>query len=446
MQSKSKFIQTQEEYKELEKRIAQINTGRGGENGLKGFYFEAVNATEHNIDNIENGKLVRERVIDDNGLADAEKVYSNGSIGRQIQYKCVNDYYAMKNFIVSGKYDGQILIINSDNPLLTDSKQLEKIYTTAREHNIKIIVSKLSSEEMEKIATFARFEGKVRSSIGLEQNAPITAKTYVTTKETNHYSQIAFGAAKDISTRTVDDAIVPIMIVGIEKVIDIVTERENVDEAVNDFSDLSKRILIGSLVKSTTEYVVESVDSLEFVRELIEPECLGIITSSGVFIAEQIVLYSNGEISEEQIFSNIKNKGIDLALKYVLKGVTYSTGIVVSLEIFLVKTACKYLITTIKSFDNYKKNIAICSSILQDAQREIKKCNELIMEVNENYISMLDASINISMNKIYLGIVRQDNEVVESGLNKFLKTAGCKEKVVFSGMSDEEVKHLLFSR
>lgn len=193
-----------EVYEEMNKELEKLNTSRGGSSKqFKGFVAEITNTTEANIKRASKGIAAREHVLDNNGPADAVVHYSNGQLGYSIQDKCGYNGSQIKNMIRDGKYDGQRLRVNSDNPIF-DSKhvhQLNQINQMADEHGIKLEKSLVSGEENERLGKMMSVEGNIRSKFNMESNAPVTAKVYTRHKEAEY---IASEAKKNIDN-TIDN-------------------------------------------------------------------------------------------------------------------------------------------------------------------------------------------------------------------------------------------------
>lgn len=178
-----------EEFRRLKEGLADINTDRGGgPDGVKGFYAEAINTANSNLERIAKGIKAREIRLDDNGNWDGKIVYSSGAGGREIQDKVGYTMTNFRKFIDSGEYDGGILRINPDNPIFDNAIQLEELNKMASKHGIKIVIGSVTEKEVKLLSKVAGVEGKMRSAIGLDKKAPVTAEVYTDYKELTYFA------------------------------------------------------------------------------------------------------------------------------------------------------------------------------------------------------------------------------------------------------------------
>jgi len=131
--------------KQLEEGLSALNVARGGQNGLKGFICEQLEASAR------DGKIRHVRVIDDNGLADL--VIEKGKSQKFVQVKCG---YKPGQIDWSKYKDMDVVYINRDHP------QFSKMKEEALRHGIKKVEPTIcTSTQCEELADAMRLEAKI---------------------------------------------------------------------------------------------------------------------------------------------------------------------------------------------------------------------------------------------------------------------------------------------
>lgn len=479
-----------EEYKKLGQNMAKINTQRGKQaDRLKGFYAELANSTEDNVERINKGIGARQRVLDNNGPADAVIQYSNGSYGRQIQDKCGYGSSEYKKFIKDGKYDGMILRINNDNPLFSNQKQLESLTNLAREHNIKIEKSRVSADEMQKVAKAANMEGQLRNKIGLDQTAPVTSGLYAGSKELGYRAgkaeerlqnigaevasktDLAIDAAKnigsDFASGAVDamtNAAFPLMVLGVQNICEVASGQKSMEEARSEMGEVTLKIAVsgggGNVISKAAHELAEKTGSEIFGFVSRNANKVVQIMNVGMVVFKSFNKLINDEISGVEFFDEIGEQGVGLIGDFVgtLAGAgladilipagmaTGPAGFLVGATAFIggmiVSTVCVAMYRNAINLrekyramnEAYQHRIAELNRVMHMAIQEIEHQREqlsgMIKKEYAEWENRFDMGFKIIMN----GMFNNDFEKLSQGLNHILETFG--ETVLFKNMEE----------
>ena len=112
----------------------------------------------------------------------------------------------------------------------------------------------------------------------------------------------------------------------------------------------------------------------------------------------------------------------------------------------IASSACKYVLETVKSFDDYKNDIASSNAVLNDAKKELDNCTELIRTSYKHKLERYDEICESGMSMVLEGVQVKNGILTENGMNRLLELINTNEKIVFSGMSDEQVRKMIFNK
>jgi len=139
--------------------LENLNTGRGGQYGLKGFVGEEMQAAQASFD----GKMTY--VINNNGDADLVYIGKNGHKYYQ-QLKIGKSFKPGKiNF---EQYKGQTLVIDKGNP------HFKQLKAEGAKHGVKVVEGSITKEEAETLAKLMKKETALRGT----KTATIVPKVY----------------------------------------------------------------------------------------------------------------------------------------------------------------------------------------------------------------------------------------------------------------------------
>ena len=429
---------THEEFRHLKTEMSKINTERGGgASGLKGFYAESTNAAFDNLDRIDSGIGARQIVIDNNGDADAIIKYTNGQFGREIQYKNGYQYSKHKEFLSSGKYDNMIYAVNSDNPIFDNPKQMEVLNALAKEHNIKLIQAKVSDREMQILADAACFEGKIRSSLGIDVSPKFTLELYLDAKEVEYHfnkvieKQASFnGYIANQTSAFLNDDLAKVNSAGVNQalsaaqfaaamsvtknVLSVIKGDEEVKDAtINVIKDTSKAAVMGYATGAIAEGFGAEIGDV------------ALLVNGTIQISKQLYAYVNGDIDEAQLVQNIVETSAYLTAAYVGKTIGGAIGSAAGpVGMFvgqfvgeMITTAvCSTVIDTIHKEKEAKSYHNKMLALAHRAEREIRDSQDrLIILVNEDNNRFKDL-ISTGYEKFIDGILNNNYEEASLGL------------------------------
>lgn len=426
-----------EEFKQLKEDMADINTRRGGgPNGLKGFYAEHVNKTYNNLERINSGIAARQEVIDNNGVSDAVIRYTNGAYGRPIQDKMGYTFSYHKKVIASAKYAGHEYVINPDNPVFSNEKQLNELKTLAKEHNIKIVKGSVTESELKKVAVIAGVEGSIREMIGLENTAPVTSEIYVDAKEIAYDVNCVKEKVVEVNEYIYDKTsvflsknIAQINAVGMNQAksaaqfasaLSIGRNAIAVLKGDEELSDAAKDVIVGTASAAVMGYATGAV-----AEGGVATGDASFLINGTIQISKQLFAYLDGEIDEEKMLENIAETSVQFAAAYIGRVVGGAIGsiagtvggIVGQFVGEMVTTAiCADIISAIRFSEEFNKQNRRIISLYRNAEYEIRvsqaRLEQLIQKENNELIEV----ISQGMDSISEGIMNGSYEKIEAGL------------------------------
>ena len=367
-----------QEFQSLKDKMSEIDRKRGGSaSGLKGFYAEAVNASEDNIRRINEGIAARQVVIDNNGGADAVIRYANGQYGREIQYKNGYRFSMHKKFLSSGKYDGMIYAVNNDNPVLANQKQMEVLNAIAKEHNIKLVAASVSDAEMKILSELAYFEGGIRSKIGIDDTPGITLELYVSSKEAAYNFEKLMAKRKEFNRDIVNktsaflkEDFARINSVGVSQALSAAQFAAAMSVAKNTISVVKGEEDLGTATKnilketSTAAVVGYATGNLSAIMGNGNISDAALLVNGTIQISKQVCAYAKGEINEEQLIQNVAEMTVYLTAAYIGKTIGCAIG-----------SAAGPIGAYVGQFVGEMITTAFCSTIIDTIQKE-KRANE----------------------------------------------------------------------
>ena len=342
---------SREQYKEMQKALANINTRRGSDpNKTKGFYSEVVNSYEANINNIDAGIKARQVVIDNNGPADAKIKYSGGNYGRDIQDKCGYSFSKHKSNLSSGKYDGQIYRINKEHEIFSNPKHLEELTRIAKERNIKIVASSTTEKEMYNLAYAAHLEGQVREKIGFDNKAPISAGLYTKSKEVARATKKTTEKTKEIGIDGVEgakvaliDATPALVHQGAKDVINVVKGDVSVSDAAVDMAKSTGTVVVTgaatNIVKKQVNKAVERVN-IKVGTQFVDTNVVGKVVGIAISLKDCTKQFVDGEIESSEYLIRVLEDGTG----FVISSLAYGVGGFLGGP--LVGACCSYVVST----------------------------------------------------------------------------------------------------
>lgn len=461
-----------EQFRQLKKDLADINTQRGGgPDGVKGFYAEHINSTYGNLERIDKGILAREKVIDDNGDWDAVIKYATGSSGRQIQDKVGYTFSYYKNKISTNQYDEGILRINPDNPIFSNEQKLSELKCLAKEHGIKIVKGSVTEKEAKTLAIIAGTEGKVRSALGMERKAPLTAELYADSKEIAYTVDViqkrvteANAYIYDTTNEFISENAARINAAGLNQAesaacfaaaMSIGRNTIAVLKGDEEFSQAAKDVITDVTAAAVMGYATGAFS-----------EAIGVATGDAsllingtIQLSKQLMAYIDGDIDEEKLVENIAETGAHLAAAYIGRIIGGSIGSIggpigIAAGQFvgeMISTAvCADIISAIKSSKEFEKQNEKFISLYRNAEREIRasqaRLEALIQKENDELIE----AISVGMDRIAFGIMNGSYDEIELGLAGLSEKFGLsldilqKDKITCDNLFDESASVIVF--
>ena len=429
-----------DQFRQLKKDLSDIDVNRGGgpEKGLKGFYAEYINSTYSNIGRIDKGIAAREKVIDDNGDWDAVIKYATGSSGRNIQDKVGYSFSYYKNKISSHQYDNGVLRINPDNPIFSDERKLEELNKRAKEHGIQIVKGSVSEKEAKNLATVAGVEGKVRTSLGMKNKAPITAELYADSKEVSYTVENVHKKVTEVNefihdtTSTfISENVAKLNEAGLEQAASAAQFAAAMSIGRNAFAVIKGDEDLSDVAKEA----IKDTTSAAFIGYAtgIAKESLGISKSDAsllingtIQISKQLIAYVDGDIDEEIMVKNIAEISVQLAAAYIGRMIGGSIGSIggpigIAAGQFIgemISTAvCADLVSAIKSAKEIEKQNNKVIALYKNAEREIRASQERLEELIQKENNELLNAISDGMDCIAYGILNGSYDEIEIGLS-----------------------------
>ena len=429
------------EYDELKKNIVQIDTNRGSNpDRLKGYYNEFINAAENNVRRIDAGVAARQRVIDNNSVADAVIVYADERIGREIQDKVGYSINKLKDFVKDGKYDGMILEINPDHVLFDsrNEKKLEELKAIAKDHNIKIQKGWVTEGESKKLAEAMFFESNLRSKVGINRNPTITANLYADSKKVKRIKDYTVNKANEINefifTETekfVSEDVAKLNRAGINRAIDaaefaavlsvtrsaisLVKGEKDVPQVLKDtMSDVSAAACLGYLTGVVEEAMPKPL-----------PSGASALVAGTVQISKHIYSYINDEIDEEKFIENISETAAIVAASYLGRIVGGAFGSIAGpigkrigqvVGEMITTAVCSNVISEIRYSKAIEKRDNKIIALYNDATREIREAQERLDELAQRENRELIDAIKQGIESVSEGVFNGSFEQVEHGL------------------------------
>ena len=461
-----------EQFRQLKKDLADINTQRGGgPNGVKGFYAEHVNSTYGNLERIDKGIAARENVIDDNGDWDAVIKYATGSSGRHIQDKVGYTFSYYKNKISSNQYDEGILRINPDNLIFSDERKLSELTELAKEHGIKIVKGSVTEKEVKTLAVVAGYEGKVRSTLGMEQKAPLTAGLYVDSKEIAYAVETVQAKVTGVNAYIYDTTVNFISENGgrvnaaglnqaesaacFAAAMSIGRNAIAVLKGDEDFSQAAKDVISDTTAAAVMGYATGAIS-----------EVLGVATSDAsllingtIQLSKQLIAYVDGDIDEEKLVENVAEISVQLTSAYIGRMIGGSIGSIggpigIMVGQFvgeMISTAvCADIISAIKSSKVFEKQNQRIILLYRNAEREIRASQVRLEALIQKENNELLEAIFVGMDSIARGIMNGSYAEIETGLASIGDKFGLgldllkKDIVTYDNLFDESVNAIVF--
>lgn len=448
----TKTIKKIKEYENMRNQLANINANRGGgPNKLKGFDAEIINTTVNNIERINKGQKAREIVINNNSAADSQILYANGQKGRAIQDKVGYTFSKHKEFITSGKYDGMIYRIDANNPIFSNEKHLTNLMEEAKVHNIKIVSSDLSAEEVLLLAKHQGIELNLRRCLGLDAKQPITATVYTAgfavSNEVNNFVKQTSSKIQELDknlSRACEDfskindaglnvayeaAIFTAALSTVSNLYEVAKGEKKLDEAAYS-------VLIDSVKSGCVGYVsgaLMEATSISYGQA-------SLIVNATINLSKQLYAFADGQINEEQLVSNIAMESVHLAGSYI-GGVIGQTLIPIPIIGHMIGSVVGEIVTSlvcsevVRMYELDKHNKKLIA-LYKNAEREIKESqsrlkelidaenDELIKTIEVGFESLMDGIRNGSYDDIVKGIVTIGSKfgLTEQDLKKDLVT------------------------
>lgn len=494
-----KFVAEHEENKKLAENWGNLDTGRGGGvDGLKGFVFEYLDATRENNKRIDKGVKAKIKVLDNNGSADAVIINSNGTQGRKIQYKCGYTYWQLKDHITSGKYDGQILRINNDNPVFSNPEKLQELKKLAKERNIKIEQSSVSNAEVLKIARSLSTEGEIRKKFGMKDNkgkAVVSAnicaglmevsdnvnKTETQVKDVGNklveksgkvinYAQNAGNDFTEGAKSAVVGAVVPLTVEAISKMVDVAQGKVTLKEASKE---MAKSTINVAVVGGTNRLIMENISRTlstsnnPVLRGLANSGQIGQLVAIASIVQESAIKFVNGEITGEEFIEEIGKKGTTMVVGMIggeiggeigtiiggivgsmaLPGVGTVGGAAVGkvvaeiLGTVITTVACSAVVAvfdTVKHMKDYKLTESHIRKIEKDALKEMENQREKFKSIMQREFQVWDEKVEEGFNQILLCACKETFNIngVTEGIDKILSVFG--KSVAFHSLDEYE--------
>lgn len=385
-----------EEYANMANELSKINVNRGGKNGLKGFYAEHINAAENNIGRIKKGLKSREVVLDDNGVADTAIKYTNGQYGQMTQDKVGYTKSDYKNWIKKGRYDGQVLRVNQDNPILKDSKILE----LAKEYGIKIDGTGVKESEVDLLAKCAQKESEFRQKIHMSKKAPATIQFYALSKQMKVVHNLSVSAAKTSAGFAAGMSFANNMYLYLEGDIEL--------------SEMACEVAKDAIKSGVSTYIGGMIMGMGNAT-------LGPVLSSG--IASGIM---NAEIIQTASTVLLNINGLNGLTAIISAGAApaFFTGVAIGLAVttvHVIRDYCRIKNKNIKEVSRYVSLCKECEEIIKDQRIRLKQ------KVENTYVEWENTFLN-AFDEIIDAALGDDVDKLAMSLNDILK--------VF----DEEVK------
>ena len=462
-----------QQFRQMKRDLADININRGGgsERGLKGFYAEYINSTYANLERIEKDVLAREVVIDDNGDWDAVIKYATGSSGRQIQDKVGYKFSDYRNKIESNQYDGGILRLNPDNPIFSDEQKLGELKSLAKEHGIKIVKGSVSEKEVKTLAIIAEKEGQVRSALGIDKRAPLTAELYTDSKEIEYAVDNIKKRVTEVNEYIYDttnnflsENAARINAAGLDQAesaacfaaaMSIGRNTIAVLKGKEEFSQAAKDVIVDVTSAAVLGYATGTVSEIIGVTT----RDASLLVNGTIQLSKQLIAYFEGDIDEQKLVENIAETGAQLAAAYIGRIVGGSIGsiggpigIVIGQFIGeMISTAvCSDIISAIKASKEFEKRNERIISLYKNAEREIRESQARLESLVQKENDELLKAISSGMDKIAWGFLNSSFEDIELGLADIGEKFGMsleqlqKDKLTQSNLFDENAEMIIF--
>lgn len=443
-------------FQEEKNLLLNIDPNRGGgPEKLKGFYMEILYATDDNLERAEKGIKAKVVVTDTNGDADAVIRYTDGRLGREIQYKGGYSYSKHKGFLSSGKYDGMIYVIDKDNPVFSDPEKLAELEEIASRHNIKLVRGSISSSEVETVAVIAFYESKAKKVIGVDDSPVLTVTVYSTSREAVYaYRQLMKKRAEFnnyIATQSsvfLSGSFAEINRAGVSQALgaaefaaaySVARNTISIIKGEEELGDAAKAVLIDT---STAAAVGYATGALSQIAGIADTNDAAVLVNGAIQISKQVFSYMNGEIDESKLIQNVAETTAYLAAAYIGKsigGAIGSAGGPVGAFVgqyvgeMITTAVCSVVIETIHYEKDSKKYNSRMLSLAHQAEYEIRASQErltiLVKQENAQFIGTL----NDGYARFVDGLMNCNYEVASSGLAAVGQGFGIKQEVLQQG-------------
>lgn len=220
----------------------------------------------------------------------------------------------------------------------------------------------------------------------------------------------------------------------------IVRNALQVAQGNKEKEDALKDVVVDSASSATMAYITGVVE--EGISVDLGDGTVSMMVYGTVQISKQIIRYSNGEITEEQLANNIAEEGAYLVAAYIGKNVGEfvggGIGMVIGNALFsgiggkigyqvgreigkivgemITTMVCSEVISTIKFSKDFEKKNNKIISLYKNAEREISISKVRLMNIINVENEALRESINEGYEVIYAGIEQDSYELIRKGI------------------------------
>lgn len=249
-------------------------------------------------------------------------------------------------------------------------------------------------------------------------------------------------------------ATIPILVEAATDLVKISSGEMTLGEAALDVGKLSAKVYASGAITNIAKDCLEEFSkdiSSDLLKEILSPENIGLIVGTASVILSTSYRYIQGDISVNQMFAELVNKGAALTINHMLfnpsSGLALLSscgGAVALLGSMLVSSACSYIVSGIQSFNDYKKDVAYVNRIIEDANRQIKDIENSLRQICRRELQEFNDKIENGYSMVLEAALHNNVTKAEEGMNYILNIIG--EKVVFNGMSRQEFCAQLFDK
>lgn len=313
------------------------------------------------------------------------------------------------------------------NPFLTD-EDIKKIAND--ESNYRMTMRKLNRAKQERsnlelaCKKDSSLSMNTKGRLVMDQAKASSKMTLNVTKSTvkNVSKEFTDGAAGSLQ-----GAVIPLMVEAVNNLILVANNEKDLSEASKDTAGLTAKVAItgGGLKVATTGLTnVLKNSEKEVLKKMGESNQVGKVLVVALIVKDSTVKYMNGEISGEEFFKEIGEKGVDM----IAGSIGYTAGqFLIPIPVvggligsMIVSLVCEDIYRTAMTINDYKIREENAKQIAMEAKAELDKQKVILKNLVEKELSYINIKSDEGVKLIYDGLMNNDANTINYGLQAFL--------------------------